>query len=122
MWRILLIGFGGAIGAVARYALTDLLHSATGWTFPIGTLVVNVVGCYAIGYLSTLFHGPTLVHEHVQLALLVGVLGGFTTFSAFGWGTFVMMRDGQLGPALANVLLSVGLGLVAVWAGVATAR
>ncbi len=122
VWNIVCIAAGGAFGSVARYALTGAMHRLTGWNFPIGTLTVNVIGCYLIGLLATMFHGPTLVREEYRLALLVGVLGGFTTFSAFGWGTFLLWNEGQFASAMVNVVLSNALGLAAVWAGFATAR
>lgn len=122
VWKLLLIAVGGALGSVARYALTVGVDRLTGWTFPVGTLMVNVVGCYAIGLLATMFHGPTLVREEYRLALLVGVLGGFTTFSAFGWGTLLLWNERQVAWAILNVVLSNVLGLAAVWAGFATAR
>ena len=122
IWKLLLIAVGGALGSVARYALTVGADRWTGWAFPIGTLTVNVLGCYAIGVLATMFHGPTLVREEYRLALLVGLLGGFTTFSAFGWGTVLMLNEGRVASAVLNVVLTNVLGLAAVWAGFATAQ
>jgi CrcB protein len=112
-----LIAVGGAAGSLLRYLLQGWGQALTASTFPLGTLVVNVLGCFAIGFLSFALSGPWPVAPEYRIGLLVGVLGGFTTFSAFGWETFAMANDGQGLRALLNVLLSVALGLVAVWGG-----
>lgn len=88
--------------------------------FPLGTLVVNVVGCFAIGVLWQLLAGPWAVREDVRIAILVGLLGGFTTFSSFGLETMQMWGDGHHGRAIAYVVLSNLLGFAGVWAGLAT--
>jgi fluoride exporter len=121
---LLLIALGGAIGSVARFLLSlwvqpvrpglPLTH------FPVGTLVVNVTGCLAIGVLHALFYGsPHAANERPELRafLIVGVLGGYTTFSSFGRETLNLIGDNQLGAAAAYVLLSNALGLIAVWLG-----
>ncbi|MFQ5489907.1 MAG: fluoride efflux transporter CrcB, partial [Phycisphaerae bacterium] len=88
-----------------------------GGVFPLGTLTVNVCGCLLIGVLSAFFAGPQLVREEYRVALLVGLLGGLTTFSSFGWETTALINDGQLVRAGLNVLLNNGAGLAAVWLG-----
>jgi fluoride exporter len=86
--------------------------------FPLGTLVVNLSGCLAIGFLAGLFSGPRLFrYEDLRVALLIGVLGGYTTFSSFGLETINLSYDRQYLYAALNILLSVVLGLTAVWAG-----
>jgi CrcB protein len=117
MMKWVLIAAGGALGSVLRYAMQGWVQRLTSGTFPIGTLAVNVAGCMAIGFLAAAFAGPILVREEYRVGLMVGILGGFTTFSAFGLETFNLANDGQLRLALANVMLSCGLGLVAVWGG-----
>jgi CrcB protein len=114
---ILAIAAGGAAGAVGRYALGGLVQAMTGAVFPVGTLAVNVLGCLLIGILGAVFAGPHLVGEPWRMALLVGLLGSFTTFSTFGWETFELINDGQVARAGLNVLASVTLGLAAVWLG-----
>ena len=123
MGRVLLVGMGGFIGSALRYALGGwLARLKSGWSFPIETLVINVSGCLVIGVLAGLaetrgvFTGPT------RAFLFIGVLGGYTTFSTFGYETFQLMRDGQFGVALLSVTMQVGLGLAAVWTGDALAR
>jgi fluoride exporter len=83
-------------------------------TFPLGTLVINLTGCFAIGFLSIMLRS---MREEYRLAILVGVLGGYTTFSTFGYETFMSLNDRQFARAAANVVLSVGIGLPAVWIG-----
>jgi CrcB protein len=117
MVKLLLIAAGGAVGALLRYLVSGWGQSLVDGWFPLGTLIVNVTGCLLIGALGAFFAGPQLVREEYRVALLVGVLGSYTTFSTFGWETFTLARDGELRLALANVLLSNALALVAVWFG-----
>jgi CrcB protein len=112
-----LIMLGGAAGSLVRYLLQGWGQSLAGGTFPLGTLLVNVLGCFAIGFLNVAMTGTWPVPADYRIGLLVGVVGGFTTFSALGWETFSMAHDGQGLPAMMNLLLSVGLGLLAVWGG-----
>jgi fluoride exporter len=115
--RILLIGLGGGAGAILRYALATAVQSAAGGPFPLGTLVVNVLGCLGIGVLSGLAEARSLASPEVRALFGVGLLGGFTTFSAFANETVLAARDGGVGVAAANVLASVALCLAAVWLG-----
>ena len=117
MFKILMITGGGGAGAVCRYLLAAGTQKLTGSGFPAGTLTVNVIGCFFLGLLGCLLAGPFLVREEYRMAVLVGFLGGFTTFSTFGLETFSLLNDGQRGLALANIFLSNGLGLAAVWLG-----
>jgi CrcB protein len=94
----------------------------TAGTFPVGTLLVNVIGCLLIGFLNATFNGPIPIRPEYRIALIVGILGGFTTFSAFGWETVSLANEGQSLRAALNVVLSVVLGLVAVWIGVRLAE
>jgi CrcB protein len=112
-----MIVLGGAAGSLLRYLVQGWGQGLTGGTFPLGTLLVNVLGCFAVGFLNSALTGPWPIPAEVRVGLVVGVLGGFTTFSSFGWETFSLANDGQGLPAVANVLLSAGLGLVAVWGG-----
>jgi CrcB protein len=121
--KILLVGCGGFLGSIARYLLGGAVHRMVqAPVFPFGTLVVNVGGCLAIGVLGGLADQRGLLSSGARIFLLIGVLGGFTTFSSFGYETYQLMRDGETLPALANVLLQIGLGLAAVWAGNAATR
>ncbi len=117
MVKILVIAVGGGAGAVGRYLLAGWTQQLVGWTFPLGTLAVNVFGCLLIGVLGAAFGGPHLVRQEYRLLLMVGLLGGFTTFSTFGLETMALVNEGQFASAGVNVLLSNGLGLLAVWIG-----
>lgn len=117
MTKLLFIAGGGAAGSILRYLAAGWGQRLVGGTFPFGTLLVNVGGCLLIGYLATLFAGPALVREEYRLALLVGFLGGFTTFSTFGLETHGLLTDGDWSLAVANLLASNALGLFAVWIG-----
>jgi fluoride exporter len=117
MLKWLLIAGGGAFGSVMRYALQGWVQRAAASTFPLGTLVVNVIGCILIGFLTAFLTGPYLVREEYRVGLTVGILGGFTTFSAFGFETFMLASDRQYWFAVLNAVLSCVLGFLAVWIG-----
>jgi CrcB protein len=115
-FKLVLIAIGGGFGSVMRYVLGGWVQRLAGIDFPLGTLVINVSGCFAIGFLNAFFT-PRLVREEYRIAILVGILGGYTTFSTFGYETFMSLNDRQFARAGFNMLLSVGLGLAAVWIG-----
>jgi CrcB protein len=116
--RVLLVGAGGFAGSVLRYWLSGVVQSGAGSTsFPVGTLVVNVLGCCAIGVLSELSETRGLLSPDSRALLIVGLLGGFTTFSAFANETVSAVRDGDVALASLNVLASVALCLGGVWLG-----
>ena len=120
---VLLVGLGGFAGTAARYLVGGWVHRA--WpltTFPVGTLSVNVAGCFAIGLLNGLVDARQLFGPEARLVLMVGVLGGFTTFSSFAYETLSLARDAELARAGANVVLQIALGLAAAWGGDALAR
>ena len=117
MNNILIVALGGAIGSVARYGLSGLVHRHLSGTFPYGTLAVNVLGCLAIGAVLRLTEDRLLLGPTSRLFLAVGILGGFTTFSSFGYETMKLMQNRQMGMALLNVAGNVLLGLGAVWLG-----
>jgi CrcB protein len=118
MKAILLVALGGAVGSVARYKLSGLvLHHTIDWRFPAGTFAVNVMGCLVAGVLAGLAQKHDLLSADVRVLLFTGLLGGFTTFSAFGLETMHLMKRGDLGVAAANVVLSVLAGLAALWLG-----
>jgi CrcB protein len=115
---ILLVALGGAIGSVARYKLSGwVLHHTVEWRFPAGTFVVNVAGCLVAGALAGLATKHDWLSPATRILLFSGLLGGFTTFSAFGVETFYLLRRGEVLVAGANVALSVAAGLVALWLG-----
>lgn len=117
MTKLILIATAGGIGSLLRFGISGWVQKASGSALPLGTLCVNVLGCLLIGFLSALFTGPFMVREEIRFAIIVGLLGGFTTFSAFAWETTTLMNDGQWARAGINVLLSNLLGLFAAWMG-----
>jgi len=112
----------GLLGTLARYALSGFIARRFGETFPTGTLIVNIVGCFLAGFLFYLMQERFLVNDIVRTAIMIGFLGGFTTFSSFGLQTFTLLRDGEMGLATMNVLVSNVAGLLTVWAGYSLAR
>ena len=118
MKAVLLVALGGAVGSVARYKLSGLiLHHTIDWRFPAGTFAVNVLGCLAAGVLAGLAEKHDMLSADARLLLFTGLLGGFTTFSAFGLETMHLLKRGEIAVAAANVVLSVAAGLVALWIG-----
>lgn len=120
--RLLLIGLGGFVGAVARYLLSGAVQAvATESVFPYGTLAVNILGCLGVGLIAELSELRGIPGSDGRAFLVIGLIGGFTTFSAFASETVHAMRDGMFSVAAANVLGNIGLCLLAVWAGRALA-
>jgi fluoride exporter len=116
MRQILLITVFGALGSLARHGMGLLARHHFGKSFPFETLIVNVLGCFIIGFIA---YGnlSEKMDETMKTALIVGFLGAFTTFSAFGYATFEFLRQGQWHYAAANAGLNFAVGLLAVWAG-----
>ncbi len=118
LWKILAIGGGGFIGAVARYLLsTTIQHTVKPEQFPIGIFVVNIVGCFLIGLLAGLFELKSWMNVELRLFVFVGLLGGFTTFSTYINDTFILGKEGEFIAALLNVGGQVVVGLLFVWLG-----
>jgi CrcB protein len=120
MWKTYLaVMAGGAVGTGLRLWLSGLLAAKVGETFPVGTLVVNVSGSFIISFFARLAgpDGPLLVSSLARQVVMVGILGGFTTFSSFSFQTLTLLQDGQWARASANIGLSLGLCLFAVWLG-----
>ena len=123
MERALLVGLGGFLGTVLRYGLGGLIGRwKAGWTFPLETLVINVVGCLVLGLLAGLSESRGIFAGTTRAFLFIGVLGGFTTFSTFGYETFQLLRDGQWPAAGLSTLLQLGLGVGGVWLGHALSK
>jgi len=118
--QLLWVGIGGFVGAILRFQISLWAHRWVAGPFPIGTLAVNVTGCFFLGVLMTrIDHGAFSPEARVFLG--AGLLGALTTFSTFGYETFDLVRDGSPGLAAASVLLNVVVGLAAVWLGVTVA-
>ena len=122
MYKIFLIGIAGLAGTLARYSLSGWADRWWGGTFPFGTMIVNLIGCLAIGFLFHATEEKYLIDPAVRSAVLVGFLGGFTTFSSFAVQSFNLLRDGEAFLASANILVSNILGLILVWIGYAISR
>jgi fluoride exporter len=116
MEYILLVGSGGFLGSIARYLLSGWVQRLTENSFfPFGTMAVNIIGCLAIGILSGLAENRGILTPQSRAFLLIGVLGGFTTFSSFSYDTASLIHSGEAFAAFANVALQVTLGLGATW-------
>lgn len=115
--RYLIVLAGAGLGGLARYVLGTAIMSRYTGRFPVGTLAVNVSGCFLIGVLMTLLTERYQPHPYWRLFLVIGVLGGYTTFSSFEYETFQASRDGAHWIALGNILASVLAGYFAVWLG-----
>ena len=123
MAKVFLVLLGGAFGTGLRYFVSSFIYSKVKEpTFPYANLIINVSGSFLIGVLAELFEARVLVTPVTRVALLTGVLGGYTTFSSFAFETVSLLRDGELWLATLNVSLSVVLGLVAVWLGMRLAQ
>jgi fluoride exporter len=118
----LLVAAGGAIGSLARWYLGTWLQTASGSAFPFGTLGVNVFGSLVIGFLLGIGAADGGIKDGWRLFLVTGVLGGFTTFSAFSAETLLMMRGSEYGPAAVYVAISITFSLVAAGLGLAIGR
>ena len=121
MDKTLAVGVGGFLGAAGRYGLGLLVYRVLPATFPWATFLINVTGCLAIGVLGALVERAA-IGAAGRLFWITGVLGGYTTFSTFGYESVALLQKGQPAAALGNVVGQVVLGLLAVWAGMALAR
>jgi CrcB protein len=118
----LMIALGGAVGAIARYEMTNLIQHRAHVGFPYGTFVVNITGCLVIGLAIGLLDEGIITNPNWRLLLVTGFVGAYTTFSTFEAETFNSVKAGAVAIALANVVGSVVVGFLAVWAGVIVAR
>lgn len=121
MTKYLVIGLGGFAGSIARYALGVYIGSRFGLRFPLGTFVINISGSFFIGLILALLLRTT-ASPYWRYLIPIGFIGAFTTFSTFEYETLLAVQDGQITTGLLNVVMSVVLGFVAVWAGVAIGR
>jgi len=116
--QMLVVGLGGFVGSAARYGTSGLVHKMFPMSaFPLGTLVVNLLGCLVIGFLGGLLEVRQVMGPSQRLFLLMGVLGGFTTFSTFAYETLGLLHAAEMGQAMLNVAGNVILGLTAAWLG-----
>jgi len=115
--RTIWVGVGGFFGAVARYGLGGFLSERAHGAFPWETFIINASGCFALGFVFTLLTERFLPHPTLRIALTVGFLGAYTTFSTFAFETMRLTEDGAMLIAAANIFGSVSAGLLAVYAG-----
>ena len=115
---VVFVALGGALGSVLRYLLGAWTQTVSkSIDFPYGTLIVNLIGCFVIGFLAQLAEAHGVFNPESRAFVFVGILGGFTTFSSFANDSVNLMREGEFLNALANVGANVILGLILVWLG-----
>ena len=117
MQKTILIALAGLTGTLLRYWLSGYVARQYGETFPWGTMAVNLIGCLVTGAVFYATEERFLINPTVRTVILIGLLGGFTTFSSYGLQTFTLLRDGEYGLASLNIVTSNVLGLFMVWAG-----
>jgi CrcB protein len=117
LYRYVMVMLGGATGSLTRYLLGTAIMNRVGGLFPLGTVIINVTGSFLIGFIMTLLTERLNPHPNWRFLLVVGFLGGYTTFSSFEWETLGLVRDGGRWLGLINMVGSVLLGYIAVWLG-----
>lgn len=117
MQKTIFIGLAGLVGTLLRYWLSGLVARQYGETFPWGTLVVNLIGSFMAGAMYYLAEERFLISPTLRSVILIGFLGGLTTFSSYGLQTFTLLRDGEIGLATLNMAVSNVLGVLLVWMG-----
>ena len=118
MLNLLNLAVGGILGTLARYFLSLLTHQILGTAFPYGTVIVNLIGCFIIGFLTSISQEKVLLDQNSRLLLIVGFCGAFTTFSTFMFETATLIKYGETIKALINLLISVFIGFLVFRAGV----
>ena len=119
---ILLVAAGGAIGSASRYVLSTLVGRVAGTLFPFGTFAVNLIGCFVFGVIAGAAEQRVVLTPEARAFLLVGVLGGFTTFSSYASDSVALVQQGQFPAALVNIGGQVVFGILGLWAGYLIAR
>lgn len=117
-----MIGLGGLIGAIGRYAVSGFVQRYFNSSFPAGTLAVNILGCFILGVVMHLIQHNGLFSDHTRMFITVGFLGAITTFSTFGHETLTLLDTGRFGLAILSVAGNIVLGITAVWLGMTLMR
>jgi CrcB protein len=120
--RLILIAVFGAVGTMARYGLQGFVQMRTSGTFPYGTLLINLTGCFLVGLIGQFTMNRMVISPDWRIAIGVGFFGGYTTFSSFGWETAKMLEDGEWLPATTYVAASVVAGLLLTITGIRLAN
>jgi fluoride exporter len=120
--RLTLIAIFGAVGTLLRYGLQGVVQVGTSGTFPYGTLLINLTGCFFLGLIGQFMMNRMVISPDWRVAITVGFFGGYTTFSSFGWETAKMLEDGEWLPATTYVAASVVIGLLLSVAGIRLAN
>ncbi len=120
--QIVYIGVFGGLGCIARYLASNWTYQLVGRNLPYGTLMVNVLGSFLLGFLMTFGLRSTIIPAQIRVGMTVGFMGGFTTFSTFSYETLRLLEEGSLWQASANILLNVMLCLLSALAGAVIAR
>ena len=120
--RLTLIAIFGAVGTLLRYGIQGLVQVGTGGTFPWGTLLINLTGCFLLGLIGQMTLNRMMISPDWRVAITVGFFGGYTTFSSFGWETAKMLEGGEWLPATGYVAASVVIGLLLSVAGIRLAN
>ncbi|HNP61074.1 MAG TPA: fluoride efflux transporter CrcB [Nitrospirales bacterium] len=116
--QLLWVGLGGFLGSIGRFVVAGFFNRLIPTlAFPIGTLAVNILGCFLIGLLHGVAESRNILGTDTRIFLFIGVLGGFTTFSTFGFESLALLKDGAMLKASANIIIHVFVGLAAVWLG-----
>lgn len=123
MTKWIMLIAGGSLGTMARYTVSNLMHQALGARFPVGTLAVNLAGCFLMGFLIMLAEEKGALTHDIRIFLIIGFLGAFTTFSTFAFETVYLLKAGSSAAALWNIVISVvgGLGMFVLGAQAARA-
>ncbi|MCA9500822.1 MAG: fluoride efflux transporter CrcB, partial [Nitrospira sp.] len=116
--QLLWVGLGGFLGSVGRFVISGLFNRLSpALAFPTGTLAVNILGCFLIGLIHGLAESRNMLGTDTRIFLFIGVLGGFTTYSTFGFESLALLKDGAMLKASANIIIHIFVGLAAVWLG-----
>ena len=118
MLKVIYIGFGGFIGSILRYSIYIFSNNILGYSSPVATLFVNILGCFLIGTVYQLLNGYLVISENLRLFIIIGLLGGFTTFSAFSIDVYLIYQNNGKMIATAYVILSIVFSLLALLIGV----
>ena len=117
MQQLFFLAIAGALGTLSRYSLGGLMQHLTGTAFPYGTLLINILGCLAIGFIMQVALNTDLIPANLRVVITIGFLGAFTTFSTFSYETMKFIEDGALVAAMTNIAANVGLGLLGTFCG-----